>query len=144
MNSQIIQRIFLSLTLLISLESCKVYATYIGTIRNNSNADWEFTFDHTTGVYIQQEGYICMEPCITTIPAHQKVTVYYNEMSGNSDNNTTFTAGKITIKDKKGTEKLFSYMGHLKSPKIISSSKPSNISLNDPFDGDFTIEKDTW
>lgn len=119
-------------------------------IYNNSANPWEFSFSQNTGIYIHVNGqnYMCEEKyhftCKVSVPAHQQATIfYYSSQLGGVLDGFTFT--KVDIKDKNGIVKSYDARGyHYNCPHIEHKGRTGSVSMNEPHDGDFTVDKEIW
>lgn len=114
-------------------------------IDNRSNSTWEFTFSKIAGsLWIAGQNYRCKFGCKVIIPAHQSksISYYSSEYDGSLRG---FSYGEVSMKDKNGTAKSFTYRGyHFQCPYIEHDGRTGSVSMNQYEYGDYMIEGDTW
>jgi hypothetical protein len=136
---------YLYLTTFLLLFSTQSFAVCQRWIDNHSNASWEFSFTEHTDLFISGNGhnYMCKPGfhCTISVPPHQQATLFYYP----SQYVNGFTYAVAEIKDKNGTMKSYTARGeHHNCPHIEHSGRTGGVSMNEPNDGAFTIDQDTW
>lgn len=132
----------LLLCLISVLLSSLVYADNCHrTIQNNSNQTWYFRFiPYYGGIHFTPN--TCSEGRRCPVPPHATVNIEYTHTGG-------WERGAVYIYEDgwSGRGKMFDYTNAVvgsRCPHILHSGATGAVSLNEPAEGDFVIEKDQW
>jgi hypothetical protein len=130
--------IFAGLLSLVSLVSVDVYANCTGVIDNQSNQPWTFRFSAYKGnVYFSGVACAVNGPCV--IPPHAKADLEYTHTGGEVN-------GRTYITDTKNNGENFHYTTDIfhKCPHIIHYGNTGSVTMNEPGNGSYIIERDSW
>lgn len=110
------------------------------TIQNNSNQPWIFRFAAFNGNVYFSGNVTCPVNGPCTIPPHTTVNIEYTHQDG-------YETGRVYIEDTTRWSEKLPYKNILpwvRCPTLSYYDRKDSISINDPQDGGFVINKDTW
>lgn len=133
------KKLFLVCSILLILVCAPTFAdNCVGSIQNNSDEFWTVRYSTFDGnVYFTGGSCPVNGPCI--IPPHTTMSVEYSHTKG-------YVTGRLFIEDSNHWLEKFSYGGKLwvRCPHIDHDGATGAVSLNEPANGSFVIEKDNW
>jgi hypothetical protein len=129
--------------LFVSLMFSNVYASSCDgvVIVNNSNQPWDFQFNPYDGRVHFNGGVSCPVNGPCKIPPHATANIEYTHTVSRA-------SGTVVIRDNRKNKKSFSYdnRGNVFKicPEISHNGNTGSVSVNEPHDGSFTIDRDNW